>query len=390
MKKVVLSILLLRILLPITAQEQKKSVFSNMSLSGYIKYLNTVIFNRVDSTWLVDNLIHNRLNYDWRINDNITFSAGMRNRLIYGDLVKYIDNYKGMLSEDNGLLNFLTNNFVSGSSYVFNSTFDRAYIEYSLNKFVFTLGRQRINWGQAFAWNPNDIFNSYSFFDFDYEERAGSDALRVQYYPNYTSIVETAIKIDKRNNITAAALYRFNKWSYDIQFIAGIIDSSDYVIGSGWSGNIKNLGFNGEVSYFHPQENSTDSLGIVIFSVGLNYMFSNSLNVSIETNYNGFFNQIDINRFGDLYFAPLSVKTTSYSKFSWLAQISYPIHPLLNGSIAVMYLPSLSNGYFLMPSLSCSVCENLEFALYGQIFEGTLKGNYDKMTTLFMRFRYSF
>lgn len=361
-----------------------------MKLSGYVKYMNTTMFNDVDSMWLVDNLVHNRLNYKWYVSDKLTFAAGMRNRIIYGDFVKYIPNYSNSLKVDNGFLNFLTNNITNGNSYVLNSTFDRAYFEFNSNNWLVTLGRQRINWGQTFAWNPNDIFNSYSFFDFDYEERAGSDALRVQYYPNFTSVAEAAVKIDKDNNITASGLYRFNKWGYDIQFLAGVIDTSDYIIGTGWSGSLKDFGFNGEVSYFHPQENFSDSTGIVIASVGLSYMFSNSLNISVEGNYNGYFDKLNLNNFEDLYFIPLSVKTTSYSKFSWFGQISYPIHPLLNGTLAIMYFPSLGNGYFLMPSLTYSASNNLEIALYGQRFEGKFGDQYDKMMMVFLRFRFSF
>ncbi len=389
MKKIIMFILPILFTINIKAQE-KQTIFSNMELNGYVKYMNTAMFNNVDSIWLVDNLVHNRLNYRWYMNDKLTMAVEMRNRLIYGDLVKYIPNYAESLEEDNGYLNFLTNNIKKGNSYVLTTTFDRAYFEFNTNNLVLTLGRQRINWGQAFAWNPNDIFNSYSFFDFDYEERPGSDALRVQYFPNFTSVVEGAIKIDKNNNITAAGLYRFNKWSYDIQFIGGIVDTTDYVIGAGWSGNIWDFGFNGELSYFHPQENLSDSTGIVIISTGLNYMFANSLSVSFEGNYNGYFNKLNRTSFNDLYFMPLSVKTTSYSKFSWFGQMSYPIHPLLNGSFAIMYFPSLGDGYFLMPSLAYSVSNNFECAIYGQYFEGKFGGQKEKMTLLFLRFRYSF
>lgn len=389
MKKLILIITLVIIFTPIKAQE-KQSIFSNMTLNGYVKYMNTSMFNDVDSMWLVDNLIHNRLNYNWYISDKLTFSAGMRNRFVYGDLVKFIPNYASSLENDNGYLHFLTNNIIDGNSYVLNTSFDRAYLEYNGENLVITLGRQRINWGQSFAWNPNDIFNSYSFFDFDYEERPGSDALRIQYYPNYTSVIEGAIKIDRNNNITAAGLYRFNKWSYDIQLIAGIIDTTDYIIGAGWTGSLWDFGFNGEISYFHPQDNFKDSTGVTIISTGLSYMFDNSLNISIEGNYNGYFDKLNLTSFNDLYFMPLSVKTTSYSKFSWFGQISYPIHPLLNGTIAVMYFPSLGDGYFLMPSLSYSLSDNSEFALYGQRFEGSFGGQYDKMSMVFLRFRYSF
>lgn len=389
MKKIFFIIITIAAFTSVQAQE-KESVFSNMQLNGYIKYMNTSMFSNVDSVWLVDNLVHNRLNFKWYMNDNLSLAIDMRNRFIYGDLVKFIPNYASTLEEDNGYLNFLTNNITDGSSYVLNTSFDRLYLEYNAENWVITLGRQRINWGQSFAWNPNDIFNSYSFFDFDYEERPGSDALRVQYYLNYTSVIEGAVKIDRNNNITAAGLYRFNKWSYDIQILGGIIDTTDYVIGAGWSGSIGDFGFNGEVSYFHPQENFKDSTGVTIVSAGLSYMFDNSLNLSFEGNYNGYFDKLNISSFSDLYFMPLSVKTTSYSEFSWFGQLSYPIHPLINGSLAIMYFPSLGNGYFLMPSLSYSVSDNSEFALYGQRFEGKFGGQYDKMSMIFLRFRFSF
>ncbi len=387
MKKLSIFIIIITFALSSKSQE---SIFSNMTLNGYVKYMNTVIFNDIDSVWAVDNLIHNRINYRWYINDNFTFTADMRNRLMYGDIVKTTPDYDSIVTVDNGYMGFLTNNIYSNQSSILTTTFDRLYLEYNSNNWVVTLGRQRINWGQTFAWNPNDIFNSYSFYDFDYEERPGSDALRIQYYPNYTSVADVAVKIDKDNNITAAGLYRFNKWSYDIQILGGIIDTSDFVIGTGWSGSIKDFGFNGEISYFHPQENFSDSVGIVITSIGLNYMFGNSLNISIEGNYNGYFDQLNLKSFSDFYFMPLSVKSSTYSKFSWFGQISYPIHPLLSGTIAAMYFPSLGHGYFLMPSLAYSVSDNFEFALYGQRFEGKFGGQYDKMTMLFLRFRYSF
>jgi len=389
MKKIILFIIPVLLAFNSIAQE-KESALQNMELNGYIKYMNTAMFNDADSVWLVDNLIHNRLNFKWYMNDKLTFALDARTRFIYGDLVKFIPNYSESIEEDNGFLNFLTNNITDGNSYVLNTAFDRAYFEFNADKLAITLGRQRINWGQSFAWNPNDIFNSYSFFDFDYEERPGSDAIRVQYYPNYTSVAEAAIKIDRNNNITAAGLYRFNKWSYDIQLIGGVIDTSDFVIGAGWSGSIWDFGFNGEVSYFHPQKNYSDSTGIAIVSTGLSYMFDNSLNISLEGNYNGYFDKLNLSNFNDLYFMPLSVKTTSYSKFSWFAQVSYSIHPLLTGNISIMYFPSLRDGYFLMPSLAYSISDNFEFALYGQRFEGKFGDQYDKITMLFMRFRYSF
>ena len=155
-----LTISFLALVIAITALGQDENE-SKLSLNGYAKYMNTIIFDEVDSPWLIDNLIHNRLNFKWYINDNFTFSADMRNRLVYGDYVKTIPGYDKMLSADDGYLNFLTNKIYSNASSVLVTNFDRFFLEYNTEGWTITAGRQRINWGQSFAWNPNDIFNSY-------------------------------------------------------------------------------------------------------------------------------------------------------------------------------------------------------------------------------------
>lgn len=363
---------------------------NKLELSGYVKYLNLVTFNELESPWIIENNIHNRLNFSWYINNNLTFTAQMRNRIVYGDYVKAVPGYVDMIEADNGYLNFLTNNLYSNSSAVINTSFDRLFFEYNMGSVTATVGRQRINWGQSFVWNPNDIFNAYSFFDFDYEERPGSDAIRLQYYPTFTSTAEAAVKIDKDKQITAAAMYRFNALGYDIQVLSGIIDSTDYVLGGGWTGSIGSVGFTGEVSYFHPQQNFSDSLGVMLSTVGISYLFPNSLAVNVEGIYNGYFNKLSLAGFTDLFFVPMSVKTISFSKFTWFAQASYPIHPLLNASLAAMYFPSLANGYFVMPTLTYSASQNTELSLLGQRFAGEFNGRAESLNMLFLRFRLSF
>ena len=63
------------------------------------------------------------------------------------------------------------------------------------------------------AWNPNDIFNTYNLLDFDYEERPGSDAIRIQYYLGDFSKIEVAAKKgSSKDDHIVAAMYKFNKW----------------------------------------------------------------------------------------------------------------------------------------------------------------------------------
>lgn len=111
-------------------------------------------------------------------------------------------------------------------------------------------------------WNPNDIFNAYSFFDFDYVERPGSDALRLQYYNSEVSSTELAVKMNRDKQVTAAGLYKFNAFEYDFQVLGGTLNQTDYVVGCGWSGAIESVSFRGELSYFQPKNKFSDTTGV--------------------------------------------------------------------------------------------------------------------------------
>lgn len=61
---------------------------------------------------------------------------------------------------------------------------DRLWIDWAYKKWELRAGRQRINWGKTSVWNPNDLFNTFNYANFDYEEQAGSDAIKLSYYPS--------------------------------------------------------------------------------------------------------------------------------------------------------------------------------------------------------------
>ena len=128
-------------------------------------------------------------------------------------------------------------------------------------------------------------FNSYSYFDVDYPERPGSDAIRLQYYTGMASNVEVAIKIDAYDKVTAAGYYRFNTLGYDVQLIGGVLSEEDLVLGTGWSGNIINTSFRGELSYFKDLETFADTTGNIMLSVGSDYTFASSLWIQGEVLY---------------------------------------------------------------------------------------------------------
>ena len=50
--------------------------------------MQSVMFDSLSGPFVIDNLIHNRLNLKGYVNENITFAAEFRNRLFTGDMVR--------------------------------------------------------------------------------------------------------------------------------------------------------------------------------------------------------------------------------------------------------------------------------------------------------------
>ncbi|MDR1866085.1 MAG: hypothetical protein LBR08_11015 [Bacteroidales bacterium] len=331
------------------------------------------------------NLVHNRLNLGWQMTDKWRIDAGMRNRFITGS--EYLIQ-PGEISFDKGLADVSWNYFETGKA-VLNTAFDRFYITFERNRWKLRLGRQRINWGQTFVWNPNDIFNAYSFFDFDYAERPGCDAFHATYYHSETASSELAASVNRDGRVTAALMHHWNRGNIDFQTIGGVVEESDAVFGGAWTGDVSGLNFRGEFSVFRPLKNFADTATTIAISAGLDYIFSNSLMLQAEVLYN------NVGRSGNfmnlMNAADLSAKRLSICDRSVFAQASYPVTPRLNGSLSGMYFVEVKACYAGL-SLDLSLADNLDLSVITQYFTTVKNDESSMMKALlgFLRLKYSF
>jgi hypothetical protein len=380
------------------AQEGKK-----FYLKGYVKYLTSLNYNQPIDEWITDNLIHNRLELRYYPVDGLNFELAMRNRFFYGETIKVgnsilpgdgssgLPSYQELLTRDFGFFN-LSHDWASGNFYLLNTTIDRFFIDYTYKDWQFRFGRHRINWGQNLVWNPNDVFNAYSYFDFDYEERPGADAFRVQYYTSYTSSAEFVYQLGDSIDATSfMGLYRFNKWNYDFQFLGGF-SKGDIVVGTGWAGDIEGAGFRGEVSYFHNADSIGAAEGQLVASVSADYTFKSSLYLHASYLYNsaGTTGKAGFADFNILALNQTSAKQLTRSRGSVFGQVGYQITPLLRGDLAAIANP-YDKSFFVAPTLSYSLTDNIELFFIAQIFsgeEGTEFGDIGQFYNV--RFKWSF
>jgi len=337
-----------------------------LELRGYIKNMQILSTDRDFEAITNDNLLHNRLNIRVRPLKSTTLGVELRNRIFTGESVDAVPNYGSLVAQDSGLLD-MSLILAETDALVVLSQVDRLWINWSNEKWEVRAGRQRINWGINLFWNSNDVFNAYSLIDFDYEERPGVDAIRVQRHFSKMRSVDIAIKPSEHDDKwIGAGMYRFNKWGYDIQLL-GSWWNEDVAVGAGWAGNIKNAGLKGEATYFHPQSNWQDTTGEWSASVSADYVFANQLFLT-----GGFLfasTGVDSSFTIDqaLISTVPSAKRLMPAKYNLLGNLAYPVSPLFQLGLVTTYSPGV-NSLFVMPSAGYSIADNWEVALFGQSY----------------------
>jgi len=363
-------------------------------MRGYVKGLSAMQTLGDEGEIALENTLHNRFDVNWYLSDKFTFTVGMRNRIIVGNNVTLLPGYADYIARDNGYFD-LSWLWAETDSWIGVTQLDRLMLDFTAGNLQITLGRQRINWGQTFVWNPNDVFNTYSYFDFDYEERPGSDALRIQYYLGMSSKLELSTSLNSDKKLTSVGLYRFNTGGYDLQFLGGVFTETDYVLGGGWSGSIKGGGFSGEITYFHPMDRDEDPDSEVTATIHYDYTFRSSLNLQFEALYNGFGQEDLASGIGDLVFQDLSPKNLFPTQLAFFGSGAFDVTPLFRVMLAGIYGPE-GNFYYVGPTLTYSLSNTMELTGVGQYYSSdeVFNENGEPLITtggaLFVRFKWSF
>lgn len=309
--------------------------------------------------------LQNRLNLRWNATSHLDFHWQMRNRFFAGDLVQEFPFYANQIDTDEGIVN-LSWMVTEQDDWFVHHIPDRLYTEWDRGNWNIRIGRQRINWGINTITNPNDLFNIYSFYDFDYPERPGSDAVRIQYFRGFGSRAELALRTaeDLQNSI-AAGLYAFNAYNFDFQVIGGYYRERA-TLGGGWASDVSGIGFKGETMFYADIDADNDRETNFIASASADYMFRGGFYGMMELLYN--------HEGGRETFLLMTETLTpdnpSFSRYQITTRGRYPFHTLVNGSLSLLYYPDEST-VFVSPQVTWSVLQDMDFILLGQFFVGS-------------------
>lgn len=136
-----------------SAQDSAENKTSKWEITGYIKNLESLYFDKNFNNSISGNLLHNRLNFKWKPSEKITTVAEIRNRLFWGEEVKLTPEFVSQLRNENEIID-LQQIWINKTSLVLLSNVERLYVDYHQRHWNLRIGRQRINWGKTITWNP--------------------------------------------------------------------------------------------------------------------------------------------------------------------------------------------------------------------------------------------
>lgn len=364
------------------AGAQDSTAEKKLTFNGYIKDLQTLTFDEGFHNLVSGNLLHHRLNLKWKPSGTLTAAAEVRTRFFWGEELQVTPGFSEQLRNDNELVDLSAT--WSDADFVLHTNIERLWTEYHRERWNVRAGRQRINWGLTTLWNPNDLFNTYNFLDFDYEERPGSDAVKGQYFFKDGSNIEGAVALQGSGRSVGAVKYFTNRQGYDLQAIGGWYRKS-LVLGGGWAGSLGEAGFKGEWMWFAPGSTK----GHFNAALETDYVFEKGW----YGNAGGLFNSGGENRPADdwnqLDFE-LSPRNLLPVKWAFALTGGKEFTPLLSGSLTTVYAPGV-NMLILFPSLKYNLATNLDVDLVWQSFLARSPHRFkDQGHQAFLRIRWSY
>ncbi len=372
-------------------------------LGGYLKdlagwYENPGQFFPAD-VGKVQNSLEDRLNLEVVPAAGLTLGAGLWSRFIYQRDFNAGGAYLAQLGNRDALadLDFTP---VNDRDALVLASLDRLWIDWSTGPFQLTAGRQRIAWGTCLVWNPTDVFNPYSVLDFDYEERPGTDAVRLQYFTGPLSKIEIAAAPSREvGQSTLAGLFRLNASGYDVSFLGGV-QRKAWFAGVNWAGQISGGGFRGEALYRRTAasrvilplalagwESPPPGRGYLALALSGDFTFPNRLYLHTEVLFNG---EGVLSDAGSRWLSARQNGELAPARYSIYQECAYDVSPLVRATLFGIVNPS-DGSSVIVPSVAWSVLTDWDvlcIALLAAGGAGTEYGDFGR--SVFFRVKWSY
>ena len=271
---------------------------------------------------------------------------------------------------------------------------DRLYVHYSQGTTDLTIGRQAINFSQAYFWNPLDVFLAFDPEAYDRDYKPGVDAVRADVELGSFSSLTFVAALGRELRVNAspsdirvsAESFADEPWygsalmgristnyrDWDLSAQAGKVYGG-YTMGAGFTGELRGMGVRGEAAYFLASGDSAASLidanapgylrqvdlveDHLIVVAGVDYRFANTVYCNMEFLFNGAGDSSDLE--ASLLRSAIG-QSVSLGEYLAGLQVSYEFHPLLTGQAVWIYSFSDTSS-LVSPTLTYSLADEAEF-----------------------------
>ncbi len=387
---IVVLLLFLATAAPLAAQDEGER--ASYELGGYVKDLVSYTGDSPVGSGF-DNLLHARINTKWYISEMLTAGLELRGRAYVGHSVSATPGFADMIRNTHDIANLDARPWSTASSVGYGEV-DRLWIESMSGPWQITVGRQRIAWGTNLVWNIIDLFNPQNVLDFDYEERPGVDAVRLQCYTSPVTKIEAAVKPGTTGQTTmVAGKLTGNRWDYDFHLMAAA-NNGRWIGGAAWAGDLWGAGFRGEVTITGINDDlrravqiDSSITGVVSAALSFDYTFPSSLYLHAE----GLYNELGRTRDAAAFRAQsLLMNMRSPARWSAYGEIARDISPLVRASIFAIANPT-DGSFVVAPTATWSVVTNLDAMFIALLFGGTEGTEFGKLgETGSVRVKFSF
>lgn len=250
----------------------------------------------------------------------------------------------------------------------------RGWFLYDLADVSLKVGRQRIAWGSGRIWNPTDRFNPVQPTALEPDQKLGVDAAALQWnYSNSAYLLAVATPASVANGAEQKLALRWqDTWGeFDLSLMfARIGDES--MFGFDVTGNLADAGMRIEwMQARNPREGGYGQIVAGLDYTWNNSWFSNGLYTAIEYFYNGAAGLV------------LSQDRLSGLSNQLLgAQLAYDLTPLWRAEMLVI-LDMQKSASFVVPALTWSVFENIDFQCFAQLPQGKTGSEFARFESLY-------
>jgi len=339
--------------------------------NNFISYIPKNNLNEKSDGFLNQKL---RLNFDTQITEAVKFYfsyelLGLINRS--SNFLKNVESVSYRVSDIRKRI--YPHNIKEAGSFTLNQNIDRGYIKYYLPHADIYLGRQAISWGSGHIINPTDIFFSFSFADFEKEERPGVDGLRIRIPLGMMSEIDIGGVFGRDFNIDNSGY--FSRFKFYIKktdiFLILINFKNNFLYGFDITRAIGDYGFwyemavveNNKFTDIKPNESSYYRI-----STGLDYNISSKLYAIIEYHYNS----CGVNDSQD-YYKLLNKESYNEGSVYLLGEnyfnliMSYQLSPLISWQTTILW--NINDGSTgILPSLEYNIAENIYISGGGNFY----------------------